>query len=114
MTRFVASLCLASLALSVAACATQPPVVDDWNRPFKEPAVKPVLIHDMAIANPPHPRPNYVDYTDEPTRFIFRPRNVPVDTTTDDGSGDTTADNGAGNMGGGYVENGILYVDPNQ
>ena len=81
MTGNTFSLCLiAGLSLMLGACATPAPV---------EPVTMhtPLLLHDMAIANPPHPQVRYVDYMDEPTRFEFRPRNIIMLDETDDGTG---------------------------
>ena len=85
---------LGGLALAVAACATPTVQPVDWNRPIVPLTGKPpVLMHDMAIANPPHPQVRYADYEEEPTRYIFRPRNIVTnDDGTDNGTGDATVD----------------------
>ena len=102
---------LAAFSLVLAACATpaSTPAID-WNRPVEPAATVPVLLHDMAIANPPYPQPLYVDYLDEPTRFEFRPRHLIVELPDNgpDGTEEVAADDGS------YLENGILYVDPNR
>jgi hypothetical protein len=101
---------LAGLALVMAACATpaSTPAID-WNRPVAV-ATVPVLRHDMAIANPAHPQPLYVDYLDEPTRFEFRPRHLIVEVPYNgtDQTEEVAADDGS------YLENGVLYVDPSR
>ena len=104
MLKHVLSLAgLVAFSLAVAACASNPGPVD-FNRPFKPmtgPA--PVFLHDLAIANAPYPHDNYVNYEDEPTRFIFHPRNVNYD-ETDDGTGgnNQAVDYGAYGDYGGY------------
>jgi hypothetical protein len=100
-------LILSSLAIALGACATATTDTKavDWNRPF-QPATgtPPIFLHDMAIANPPHPREAYVNFWEEPTRFEFRPRNVIYDEETDNGTGGADQggfeDNG-GDMGDG-------------
>jgi hypothetical protein len=85
---------LAAVSLAVAACAETNVAPVDWNRPFTPmTGPPPVFLHNVAIANPPYPHDLYVNYEDEPTRFIFRPRNVIYD-ETDDGTGnaDQSAD----------------------
>jgi len=103
MTLKTAPLCvLAGFALALAACATPAPApAVDWNQPF-QPTVSrpPVFLHNMAIANPPHPWALYLDYMDEPTRFEFRPRNlILLDDNADNGTG---ADETAGDYGADY------------
>ncbi len=104
MLKHVLSLAaLASVALAVAACASDPGPVD-FNRPFKPltgPA--PVFLHDVTIVNAPYPHDSYPNFEDEPTRFIFRPRNVIYD-ETDDGTGgnDQAVDYGDYGDYGGY------------
>jgi len=113
--RAACALLTAAVALALAACATPSTTAApaDWNRPFVETPKAPVFLHDMAIANPPHPQPLYANYTDEPTRFEFHPRNMIYDEPPDNSANaDTNAD--TGDMSGGTLENGILYVDPNQ
>ena len=108
---------LAPLALVLAGCATPESTggVMDWNRPVRPMTMPPVFNHDMAIANPPYPRPAYADYLDEPTRFAFHPRKVAIapadavaEQTQEDGQ---TQENGPALP---YLENGVLYVDPNE
>ena len=88
MLRLALSLAvLAALPMVLCACSGSNVAAVDWNRPFTPmtgPA--PVFLHDVAIANPPYPRDHYVNYEDEPTRFIFRPRNLVTD-DTDNGTG---------------------------
>ncbi len=102
MTRILSVCVLAGLSLALGAC-TMPGV--HWSRPVM-PAVSypPVLLHDMAIANPPHPLLLYADYMDEPTRFVFRPRNI-IMLEEDNGTGvdETAVDAGAYDAGGGDV-----------
>jgi hypothetical protein len=99
------------LCLALAACATYAPTpAEEWNRPVELAASTPVLLHDMAIANPPYPRPRYANYLDEPTRFEFRPRHLIIQ--LEDNGADETEEPAAND--GSYLENGILYVDPNQ
>ena len=114
MNRAACALLTAAVTLALAACATPSTTATptDWNRPFVETKQVPVFQHDMAIANPPHPQPHYINYADEPTRFEFHPRNVIYDEPAND-NGDN-ADETGGDMSGGTLENGILYVDPNQ
>jgi hypothetical protein len=99
---------LAGMSTMIAACAAPQPL--DWSRPAAESSIKPILLHDMAIANPPYPGSYYPNYMDEPTRFEFHPRPPmpPPDEENPDEGGDTAAADGS------YIENGILYVDPNQ
>jgi hypothetical protein len=92
---------LVALSLALAACATPAPTPTTST---------PVLLHDMAIANPPYPRPLYANILDEPTRFEFRPRHLILQTP--DNAPDEPAEPVAND--GSYLENGILYVDPNQ
>ena len=103
MTNTTASLSLlVGFSLALAACATSAPT---------QPATStPVFLHDMAIANPPYPHDLYPDYLDEPTRFEFRPR-PPILQMQDNGTDEP--DEPVANDGS-YLENGILYVDPNQ
>jgi len=78
---------LAAVSLALGACAESNVAIPDWNRPFKPmtgPA--PVFLHNLAIANPPYPHDSYPNFEDEPTRFIFHPRNVTYD-ETDNGTG---------------------------
>jgi hypothetical protein len=79
---------LATVSLALAACASNPGPVD-FGRPFRPmtgPA--PEFLHNVLIANAPYPHDAYPNYEEEPTRFIFRPRNVIYD-ETDDGTGGT-------------------------
>ncbi len=104
MLKLVLSLAtLTAVALSLGACASNPGPVD-FNRPFKPltgPA--PVFLHNVIIANAPYPHDYYPNYEEEPTRFIFRPRNV-VYEETDDGTGgnDQAIDYGDYGDYGGY------------
>jgi hypothetical protein len=59
----------------------------------------PTFSHDLAIANPPYPLDTYGDYTEEPTRFEFRPRNVIYEEPTDNGAA-ATDQGGYEDMGG--------------
>lgn len=115
--RAACTLLTAAITLALAACATPSTTASsaDWNRPFVETQQVPQFQHDMAIANPPHPQPMYANYTDEPTRFEFHPRNVIYDDpNADNGNADNGDPNAGANTSGGTLENGILYVDPNQ
>jgi hypothetical protein len=106
MTRTSFSLLLV-LPFILASCASAPPV--DWDRPFQPLTTTPVFLHDLTIANPPYPLPHYPNYLDEPTRFVFRPRrvvNLPPDTTAEESLAPEANDLP-------YLQNGILYVDPN-
>jgi hypothetical protein len=103
---------LAAAALALAACSGPNVPVTDWSRPFQPLTGKPpVFLHNLAIANPPYPRDRYANYEDEPTRFIFRPRNVTYE-ETDNGTGNADqgadygayGDYGAYDMGGGGGE----------
>jgi hypothetical protein len=103
MLRMALSLVVvAAVPLAMAACAGPNVAVVDWGRPFKPmtgPA--PVFLHQVAIVNAPYPRDAYPHYEDEPTRFIFRPRNV-IDEEVDDGTGgvDPAGDGGDYDLGG--------------
>ena len=114
MTRIVTVACLvAAASLSLIGCATPSTTATpmDWNRPFTEPTKPVEFSHDMAIANPPYPRPMYINYMDEPTRFEFHPRNVIYD-EPDEGTTDQGADTAAPEQN--PVINGVMYVDPNE
>jgi hypothetical protein len=93
---------LAAVSAALAACAAPAGAEPlDWNRPFQPMTRVPVFSHDMAIANPPHPQPYYVDYMDEPTRFEFHPRNL-MEEPADEGTEEQpAADYGTLDGGGG-------------
>ena len=112
MTRTTASLSLlVALPFALAACSTPSTTgVVDWARPIQPTTSTPVFLHDLAIANPPYPLPSYPNYFDEPTRFEFHPR--PTIYLAPDSGIDETEE--AAPDDGSYLENGILYVDPNQ
>jgi hypothetical protein len=100
MKQIVLAAAIGVVSLAFGACSTSKVEAIDWNRPFKPwtgPA--PVFLHNLAIANGPHPFVVYENYEDEPTRFIFRPRNVIYEET----------DNGTGGGDEGYVDYG--YYD---
>lgn len=110
MSVFRTHLLLASLGLTLAACATShTESAADWNRPFVPATTPPVFSHDLAITNPPYPRPYYPNYLDEPTRFEFRGR--PFVGPQEDAGTDQTDESTSTYP---YLENGILYVDPDQ
>jgi hypothetical protein len=77
-------LALTSLALAACAAPTAPTA---WNLPTENNMPQPnLLTRAEEKANPPHPYAYYPNFEDEPTRFIFRPRNVV--TEEDAGNGD--------------------------
>ena len=92
---FRARYCVLLASLVFGACATTTPPATSWDMPAVPLPEYPRLTRAESKANPPHPDLLYEDYNMEPTRFIFRPRNVPTD------QNDNNADNGndAGDFG---------------
>ena len=69
---------LASLALGACAAPTVAPSTTRFDTTTVVPLPDyPRLTRAEMKANPPHPDVLYEDYTMEPTRFIFKPRNLP-------------------------------------
>jgi hypothetical protein len=100
MTRSLSVILLAGLSLALGACAT--PAGVDWSKP-ETPLVTypPTFLHNMVIVNPPHPQVLYADYMEEPTRFVFRPKNI-VWLEEEDQGADNGGDMGGYDDGGGY------------
>ena len=92
--------CLLLASLALGACATATPPVVSWEMPAVPLPEYPRLTRAESKANPPHPDMMYEDYNMEPTRFIFRPRNVATDDTNAD-NGNDTGDLGYQDFGGG-------------
>jgi len=77
LLRGVSILALGASAVMLGACATEKPVTaqTSWNFPGETQATastKPLMRLATLPMNPAPPAP-YADYTEEPTRFIFRP-----------------------------------------
>jgi hypothetical protein len=68
---------VASLALGACAAPTAPFQVSQSDAPVMALPEYRQLTRAQAKANPPHPWVMYEDYEMEPTRFVFRPRNLP-------------------------------------
>jgi hypothetical protein len=100
----------ASLALGSCAAQTPSPSAAQWEMPVVPLKDVPRLTRAEMKANPPHPWVAYEDYTMEPTRFVFRPRNLPPEEhgdNADNGDNGDYGDFGYGDFGYGDFGGGM-------